>query len=329
MSILTDIEFENQYPDLYESLHPLLRSKSEDLRAYLEKVACKVAISGTNTQAHCYFIAFDGNRRPRIKDFAKFLAVHIVNFAIPRSEINRALNEDYKNASTVSISKLNMKARNLFAKLPKSGEGGEVLLSLLAEAFLDIPQLFTKMVLKTNSEIHVHGSDGIHAGTTKNGGLALYWGESKLYQDPAKGIQKCFESLSPFLLDDGGSNGRQERDLQLMRDGLSIDDPCLLSSLKRFLDPDDPLFNTMEYRGLCLVGFDLDSYPTAPNSKDLHKVKQEVETVFEQNKKQILKRVKEETIESFIIEIFCLPFPSVEKFREAFRNELGLNNEQD
>ena len=327
MSILTDIEIEHQNPELYKSLHPLLRSKSEHLQVYLEKVACKIAISGTSTQAHCYFIALDGNRRPRVKDFARFLAERIVDFAIPRSEITRALNEAHDSGSAAPTSKLNMKARKLFTKLPKSGEGGEVLLSLLAEAFLDIPQLFTKMVLKTNSEMHVHGSDGIHAGVTGNGGLALYWGESKLYQDPAAGVRKCFESLSPFLLDDGGSDGIQERDLQLMRDGLSIDDPNLLSALKRFLDPDDPMFNNMEYRGLCLVGFDSDSYPTSPNSKEVHEVKQAVEKMFERNKIQIQTRVKKEKIENFIIEIFCLPFPSVEKFRKAFRNELGLNNE--
>ena len=91
MSILTDLPIEYQNPELYDSLHPLLRAKSKSLVTYLEKVACNIAIPGTNTKAHCYFIALDGNRRPRVKDFARFIAERIVDFAIPRSEVNRAL----------------------------------------------------------------------------------------------------------------------------------------------------------------------------------------------------------------------------------------------
>ncbi len=328
MSTLTESEIAQQNPDLYNSLHRLLRANPLQLQAYLEKVACKVAILKTQTQAHCYFVALDGSRRPRVKDFARFIAQRITDFAIPRREIIRALNEDIITGSSAETSKLNMKARGLFTKLPKSGEGGEVLLSLLAEAFLEIPQLFTKMVLKTASEMHVHGSDGIHAGVNGYGNLAVYWGESKLYKDSTSAIRDCLKKLSPFLLNDGGSDGTQERDLQLMRDGLSIDDPQLLSALKRFLDPDDSMFNKMEYRGLCLVGFDSDSYPTSPNSIEAQNLKQEIETAFEEIKKQISKRVVNESLKSFTIEIFCLPFPSVEEFRRAFRNELGLSNEQ-
>jgi len=328
MNTFTENEIARQKPDLYSSLHPLLRAKPSQLQAYLKKVACKVAISGTQTQAHCYFVTLDGNHRPRVKDFARFIAERIVEFAIPRSEITRALNEAHETGSTVPITRLNNKARNLFTRLPNSGEGGEVLLSLLAEAFLEIPQLFTKMVLKTSTEMHIHGSDGIHAGVNKaNGNLAIYWGESKLYQNANDAVTACFKSLAPFLLDTGGSNAPQERDLQLMRDWLSLNDPDLLNALKHFLDPDDPMFNKMEYRGLCLVGFDSDSYPTSPNAMETLEVKRAIEATFENNKEQILNRVTKEKLDSFTIEIFCLPFPNVGEFRKAFRNELGLNNE--
>ncbi len=245
MRTLTESEIAQQSLDLSNSLHPLLRAEPSQLKTYLEKVAYRVAISGTQTQAHCYFVALDGNHRPRVNDFARFVAERIVDFAIPRSEIKRALNEAQSTGSTAPITRLNNRAKNLFTKLPKSGEGGEVLLSLMAEGFLNIPQLFTKMVLKTSSEMHVHGSDGIHAGVNEHGNLALYWGESKLYKNVNEAIKACFASLAPFLLDSGGSGATQERDLQLMRDGLSLDDPVLLEALKHFLNPDDPMFNKM------------------------------------------------------------------------------------
>jgi hypothetical protein len=322
---LTEEAVVKKYPEIYNALIPLLRTKPDALNAYIEEVQCKVALSGTKTQAHCYFIALDGNKRPRVSDFARFIGARITNFAIPRPEIVKALNLGVQIGSTAPVDVLNMKARRLFTKLPKSGEGGEVLLSILAETFLQLPQLFTKMVLKTSTEMHVHGSDGIHVGVgQQNGNLAIYWGESKLIENPSSAIRECFSSLAPFLLDAGGGDATQERDLQLMRDGISLDDDELVAALKRYLNPDDPLFRNLEFRGLCLVGFDSASYPTEPNSKEAQQIRNEVEVAFNGNKKQIIKRVGAEKIKSFVIEIFCLPFPSVEGFRQAFRTELGL-----
>lgn len=327
-SAIDEQAIENRYPDIYNRLIPLLRTKPDELNAYLEKVSCNVAIANTRTQAHCYFITLDGNQRPRVKDFAKFIGNSITDFAIPRSEIQRALNEAIKTGSATPTAKLNAKAQNLFTRLPKSGEGGEVILSVFAETVLRLPQMFTKMVLKTNTEMHVHGCDGIHVGVNEtNGNLALYWGESKLYSDATSAIRECFASLAPFLLDSGGSSAAQERDLQLMRDGIDFDDTQLEEAMKHYLDPDDPMRNQLEYRGLCLVGFDSNAYPTEPNSKEVEQVKQDIEKVFDERKGHIQKRVTAEKIHSFEIQVFCLPFPSVEDFRKAFRFELGLANE--
>jgi len=325
---LDEQEIKERYPEIYNRLIPLLRTKHDELNAYLEKVSCNVSIANTRTQAHCYFITLDGNKRPRVKDFAQFIGNKITDFAISRSEINRAIKEANDTHSAAPINRLNNKARSLCTRLPRSGEGGEVLLSVLAETVLRLPQMFTKMVLKTNSEMHIHGSDGIHIGVNKsNGNLALYWGESKIYKDATAAVRECFASLAPFLRDEGGSGAAQERDLQLMRDGIDFDDTQLEEAMKHYLDPDDPMRNQLEYRGLCLVGFDSEAYPTKPNSKEVEQVKHDIEKVFDERKGHIQKRVTAEKINSFEIQVFCLPFPSVEDFRKAFRFELGLANE--
>jgi len=113
--------------------------------------------------------------------------------------------------------------------------------------------------------------------------------------------------------------------LQLMRDGIDLDDPLLEAALKRYLDPNDKLFNELEYRGLCLIGFDLNAYPKEPNSKEMQILAEEVSNAFEQRKKHFQKRIIEETIQSFEIQVICLPLPCVQEFREAFRKELGFN----
>lgn len=323
--VLDEQTIATQHSNIYESLIPLLRAKPSDLDAYLYTVAIDIPIDETQAKAHCHFITLDGSKRPRVRDFARFLGKRITDFAIPRSEVVNALNKAVELKSAVPTDELNTKARNLFTRLPLSGEGGELLLSVLAESILKLPQLFTKMVLKTNTEVHVHGCDGIHVGVNKtNGNLVLYWGESKLHSDVADATLECFRSLAPFLLDAGGSGATQENDLRLMRDGLDLDSPELESALKKYLDPDDPMFNKMEYRGLCLIGFDSEHYPIEPNSKEIEQLKDEIEKLFTSRKSHIGKRITEEKIHSFNIEIFCLPFPSVDGFRTAFREELGL-----
>ncbi|WP_223252149.1 Hachiman antiphage defense system protein HamA [Paracoccus mutanolyticus] len=47
----------------------------------------------------------------------------------------------------------------MFTDLKSSGEGGELLLYLLTERFLGLPQILCKMSLKTSA--HYHGADGV------------------------------------------------------------------------------------------------------------------------------------------------------------------------
>ena len=82
-------------------------------------------------------------------------------------------------------------ALSLFPDIESSGEGGELLLFVLAETLLRLPQILCKMSLKTNLRMHVHGADGVHAGVDPGmGRVALWWGESKIY-DAASAIREC------------------------------------------------------------------------------------------------------------------------------------------
>lgn len=314
------------HPILADQLLPMLR-KNDKLSTYLNTVSFGDIIDTTNTKANCYFLNLDGNKRPRVNDFARFIAEKIVDYAIPRTEIDKAKKQMEYSGSSAPMIRLNNKAKKLFTSLPKSGEGGEVLLSVLAEVFLGLPQLFTKMVLKTSSEMHVHGSDGIHAGTNDTGHLTLYWGESKLYSSVTDAVKECFSSLAPFLNDSGGSGAEQERDLQLLRDGVDLSNIDLNNAMKAYLDPNNPMFNQVEYRGLCLVGFDSDKYPATPNSKEIEELRNDIKQVYEQRKAHIQKRIVAEKIDSFTIELFLIPFPDVDEFRKAFRREIGVPDE--
>jgi hypothetical protein len=99
----------------------------------------------------------------------------------------KAKERDTKFNSTEAVTVLVEQARRSFTDLAKTGEGSEMLLFLLAERFLKLPQVLCKMDLKTDSRMHYHGADGVYAGIAPEGMLKLYWGESKIYMGRCRG----------------------------------------------------------------------------------------------------------------------------------------------
>jgi hypothetical protein len=304
----------------------LLRGRPDELDAYLSTVNSKVEVKSTKALTYCHALLLDGNGRPRVKDLAEFVAARVLDYAIPRSEIVKAQETDIRNNSTAAISKLKKKADGLFTDIKNSGEGGEVLLSILAQAVLRLPQLLCKMPLKTNTKMHYHGVDGIHAKYDEvTETLALYWGESKLHQTPNGAATECFKSISTFLIADGGSSDPKQRDLHLITANIDVLDDKLETALLNYLDKDNPAYNRLEYRAVCLIGFDMDVYPTASKNKKMAEILTEIEEAAQIWNLTVGKSIKAiPTLDRFEIHMFLLPFPSVEAFRLAFLQELGL-----
>ena len=126
----------------------------------------------------------------------EYMRDSLADYAIPRSKMAQAKERDQKHNSTRAVMGLFHEARATFTDLAKTGEGGELLLFLLAERFLVSPRSFAKMDLKTDPQMHYHGADAVHAGLTEDGVLKLYWGESKMYQSAADAVRECLRSLA-------------------------------------------------------------------------------------------------------------------------------------
>ncbi|WP_437618552.1 HamA C-terminal domain-containing protein [Sorangium sp. So ce1151] len=250
-----------------EALTRLARGTPTDLSALLHDVETHAVVDGTNVTAHCHCLKLDGNGRPRIDALVEAVAEHVLDYAIPRSEYRDAQEESLRTGSSQKIVRLHKKAQKLFTDLEQSGEGGELLLFALAEKVLRLPQLICKMSLKTNARMHIHGADGLHAGVDPaTGKLLLYWGESKIYGDFSGAVRDCLASIAPMLSDHDAS----KRDLQLLQRYLDVDNEELENAIKNFLDPDSEAFNSLEFRGLCLVGFDCGAYPEGPSKVTAH-----------------------------------------------------------
>jgi hypothetical protein len=318
-------EIEKAAPWLAKTCGKLLRQSPDALGAYLNTICSRTALKDTKASVHCHFVAHDGNGRPRVPDLAKAVAERLVDYCIPRSEFDKAKHSLIKTNSSREWVGLERKAKELFTELAKSGEGGEILLYLLVESMLGIPQLLCKMPLKTSGHVHYHGVDGIHGAVDETTGLlALYWGESKLHAKINQAIRECFKSVSPFLLESGGTSAAHSRDLHLLRDNLDLHDEKLEAAIQKYLNPDDPAYRKLQFRAACLVGFDCDAYPTVPNTKIEAAVRSEIESALDVWKTKLQTQVSKQKLETFTIEVFCLPFPTVDKFRRAFRAELGI-----
>jgi len=278
-----------------------------------------VPIKGTSATCRTHFVVCGSDGKPRVEELTHRLAGEVTDFCIPRSRIEEAAQAFAKHGSTLPFTRLQEEARGLFTSLKNSGEGGELLLYMLLETVLRVPQVLCKMPLKTSAQMHVHGADGVHALAKDDGGLALYWGESKLYADVASAVRECLESLAGFLL--GGSEVRR-RDMLLLRDHASLTDPDLTTALRAFFTEDDVRSTKVEYRGACLIGFDHTDYPDVRAGDEA--IQAQVQTAIKSWVTHIDRRVHASKLVGIELEVFCVPFPSVEAFRKAVGEALGV-----
>jgi hypothetical protein len=300
-----------------------LTGDPEILDVHLSLVERDFVVDGCQVKVHCHCLAVDANGRVQPHRLAEFMRNAVADYSIPRSQLAKAKARDEKFNSTEAVTALVEQARHSFTDLAKTGEGGEMLLFLLAERFLKLPQILCKMDLKTDTRVHYHGADGVYAGVTPEGILKLYWGESKIYQDAATAIRDCIASVAPFLIEPEHEGAERERDLILLSDKAELSDPKITAALKRYFDKTSVMSKRVKYCAVALVGFDAAFYPDDKVEAVANKLADAARTELKTWCKTIGKRLKKENLAHVEVEIFCLPLPSAEKFRAAFLKAMG------
>lgn len=291
-----------------------------DLDGVLTAVGGAVQLGETQARFRCHFVRSDGNGRVRLRALTDTVAQSVVDYCLPRTRALEAYQRYVESGSTDRLVALATEARQLFTKLNTSGEGGELLLFVLLERLLGIPQIICKMNLKTNPQVHFHGVDGVHIQALDSGGLAIYWCESKLHASVSSAIGDCFTSIAPYLLDEG--DGSSQRDLALVRQFLDSGSPELDNVLVRYFSTTDPESARREIRGAALIGFDHDDYPDT-SSDDADAIAGATAASIADWGERVGGRVVAAGVQAFEIEVLCLPMPSVAGFRDAMRQSLG------
>ena len=310
-------------------LEGLSRGEYTNFRPYLHEVIIDDEVDETCIRTYCYCLKLDGNGRPRLNDLIDKTTNYILNYAIPRSSIDKAIKHAHDTGGDTSeIVKLQNQARKLFNHLKNSGEGGELLLFALTESILKLPQLLCKMDLKTSEEMHVQGVDGIHCGVTEDEKkLGLYWGESKVHNYYSEAIDDCMSSISKILLSASASEKPIARDLQLLTRRLDLADEKLQNKLLHFIDSDEEGWNFTEMRGVCLVAFDYENYPRGPSGHSISEIAEQVKESFISWKRSLRRRAKNYKIEQFHMNFFLLPVTSAEEFRRIMQIKIGNQDE--
>jgi len=302
----------------------LVRDGGKDPHAYLDSLEVETSIVNTQTVIRWHRIGHDATLdRPDTEKLIDKLICLLVDFSCTRQERNEAVLAVKDTGSMQAVSALHEKARRLFTTSATTGEVGELMLYFLAEHLLKYPQILCKFPLKTNPNVHAHGADGVHASVDPvTGHLRLHWGEAKLYQQLGAAVDDCFSSLSELILEPLGAKKTKRRDVELLRDYIDLSEPGLELALRAYLDPDDTLSKKIRFCGLALIGFDLADYNAMTNEL----AKKEVTAVSARVQKWAAKieaSVEKHELIGITIDVFCIPFPSVEAFRAAFLKRLG------
>jgi Cap4 SAVED domain len=302
-----------------------LTGDPETLDVHLSLIKRDVLIDGHSVKVHCHCLTVDGNGRVQPRRLAEFMRNAVADYAIPRSQLSRAKERDAKFNSTEAVGALLEQARRSFTDLARTGEGGEMLLFLLAERFLKLPQILCKMDLKTDSRMHYHGADGVYAGVTAEGILKLYWGESKVYTDASSAIRECLRSLTPFLVEQEHEGAERERDLVLLSDKADLGDVRLADALKLYFNKNSTMSRRVQYCGIALVGFDASFYPGNGVKAVAEELAEAARTQLEHWRMKIGEHLKsDKRLDQFEIQFLCVPVPSAEEFRAAFVTAMGL-----
>lgn len=316
---------QQQNSQLFQAFARCARGESTDILAHIEKSNVSVTVEGTLTIAHSYYLKENGNGQFVTTELAEFMAEQIVNYAIPRQRIAEAHEQYTKNKDSGLSVRLANEARELFLNSKTSGEAGELLLFLFAERIFKFPQLMTKMSLKTSGEMHYHGADGVFAELRDDGGLNLYWGEAKLHKSVSSAIKGAFSSLAPYLAESRNRTSKRSQDLFLLKSNLDLDDQILTNKIKLFFERNSDQGRAVKYCGFSIVGYDSKIYEDAV-TKTLDIATRATNDLAKQLPK-IKKSIFTNDIIEFNIHIICLPFKSVQEFRDEFAKKIGILND--
>jgi len=304
------------------------------LSARLKELVCEWEKDGIKVEGNFYYLAFkDG--QPTEDEFVEFIRSQIIPFCLDRKYYNKMKVKIAENPNDYqTIHKLADVSNNLFIKAKKiskkSGEIGEIILFTMLEHFLGAPRVLSKMNLKTNNNMPVHGSDAIHMSySQEDKSLYLYWGEAKLYGDLKGALRNIFSSVKTFHEKDENGDTDREFDLNLIERNIDLDDSEAEQAFLQFLDPYSDCYNDLKEVHACLTVWDADLYKNITEEEIPEDIfKDKYEKLVSETCKYIEEKVGENGVKHLRFHFLLLPVLKVYDIRKTFYQKLGIAFEE-
>jgi hypothetical protein len=126
-----------------------------------------------------------------------------------------------------------------------------------------------------------------------------------------------------MILEPPAAKKTKRRDIELLRDHVSLNEPKLEEAITGYLDPDEVRSNKVKFCGIALVGFDLADYGAL--TKEIAQADANAISLRTVKWQQKLKSsVQKHELLGVTIDAFCIPFTCVQDFRNAFLERLGV-----
>lgn len=253
----------------------------------------------------------------------------LVPFCLPRGEVGRITKAALAAGDIHAIIGLGDRARELFVRTrgatAAGGEAGELLLFLLLEALIKAPLLVSKMSLKTNANMNVHGRDGIHLRYSPElNGLVLHLGESKLYKGLAAAVDDALDSILDYL--DNRTVRRREIDIvngNMDLSGIPAEaEAHLRATLNPYASPPHPIHRVHS----CFIGFDYGAYSSLVGI-DAQSLEAEFQLAYAKRAESAAPLIMGKVGRlppSTRLHFFVMPFPDVAAFRRTFAQKMGV-----
>lgn len=159
-------------------------------------------------QPRLLYLRMHGNQ-PQIDLLAELLTDLLVDYAVPlgkRRQANVASAASRSGGSTAAHARLVREAKQLLLKYTEDykaryGEIGELLSYAIAVHYMGAAQVGSKMALKTNSNMPVHGVDGLHVRANEDGTITFFVLESKVVPNATSASRDLIDSISAYQAD--------------------------------------------------------------------------------------------------------------------------------
>lgn len=302
------------------NINKLIAVDLEDYKQCLDSIEHEQTIKNLNTKMRFHHLRFDGNGRPMSKALAELLYQYIIHYCIAAK--NRPSTITAKEST-----QLTKEARKLFRhpditdeSPDKTGEAGEALLFFLMESIIQAPQIVSKMELKTNRKLEANGSDGIHARWNETDEVVdFYFGESKLYRNIDDAIYSALTSIEKFHADE-----IYKHEFTMITKHFKYADPEVQAAVTEHILLGEPGAGA-RINHACLIGYDWNEYENIENksSKQLAQdFRKKLTSETPLISSQLDQKLKSFSRKHLLFDVFFIPFPSVQTFRNDFNEAL-------